>query len=301
MGFAVGIPYFRIREDIFRETIAGIRASSRRPDRFIIVVNGGTLPSIPDLGALVLFQRSNIGVAASWNLIMRTAKRDPAITQVVLLNDDCKVAPDSLAKLVDDPWSVVLAHWFSCWKLAMRTWEEVGPFDEQFWPAYFEDADYRARLDRAGIVPVEWPMEETATAIPGRTRKPSGIEHGFWAGPHEHRGWHGEQLAVFNRCIEANRARVVAKWNADPDELKWNKADGPNAYREPFNGAPDPGIGGRSVPNASILDREIPRVPTKTLPPPAATKRPSVTGAGKGRRAFHSGLAGRRRPGSDGR
>jgi glycosyltransferase involved in cell wall biosynthesis len=40
---------------------------------------------------------------------------------------------------------------FSCYLIRRKVWEEVGPFDEQFEVAFYEDNCYHLRMHRAGI------------------------------------------------------------------------------------------------------------------------------------------------------
>jgi hypothetical protein len=232
--FILGILFCRMRADIFAETLAGIRESTIRPTRLIIVNNGGDPHDIAD--AQVIRPNHNLGCAGGWNRVMSECRT--GIT--ILLNDDCRVAPDTFEKMLDEDAPVVLASGFSCFRLDVHAWRTVGPFDELFWPAYFEDADYRIRLTHANIPLIEWPIDETETGIPGRTRKPSGIVHGFWAGPEEYRRWTNDRYRAFRACYELNKVRYREKWN-----------DG--AYERPFDGKPDFGVGGRSAPGAELL------------------------------------------------
>ena len=235
-SFVVGIVHYEMRSNILQDTLVGIRASSRSPSRLLIVNNGGSLPPIPD--ATIDAPATNLGCAGGWNRVMQLCAD---VDTVILLNDDCRVAPDTFAKMLDDPSPIVLASGFSCFKIDVHLWKTIGPFDELFWPAYFEDTDYRIRLSRAGVVPTEWSVTETETGIPGRTRKPSGIVHGFYAGPDEYRNWKTARFRAFHECLEANKQRYQLKWNG-------------GAFVLPFDGHPDPGVGGRNIPAAHVLD-----------------------------------------------
>jgi len=46
---------------------------------------------------------------------------------------------------------------FSAFILHRHCWETVGPFDEAFFPAYFEDNDYHRRIALAGLRAVAHP------------------------------------------------------------------------------------------------------------------------------------------------
>ena len=234
-SFAVGVVHYKMREDIFLETIAGIRESSLTPSKVVVVNNGGVLPSVRE--AYVDYPDVNLGCAGGWNRAMQICD---SAEVVILINDDCRVATDTFERMLADPCPIVLASGFACFKLEAKLWKQIGPFDERFWPAYYEDMDYKIRLKRLGIIPPEWPVDETETGILGRTKKPSGIVHGFFAGPNTYRQWKDVRFRAFNECLEANKRRYVEKWN-----------DG--TYELPFNGQPDPGVGGRATRNAHLL------------------------------------------------
>ena len=93
----------------------------------------------------------NLGVAASWNLILTSF---PDASWTLLANNDIQFAPGVLAaaaasidpsrsqfiSLLPDPQS------FSAFLITAKTWDQIGLFDPSFYPAYCEDLDYRDRL-----------------------------------------------------------------------------------------------------------------------------------------------------------
>ncbi len=94
---------------------------------------------------------TNIGVAASWNLILSSFPEVPA---TLLVNNDVTFAPGILASalerldtnrpqflpLLPDP------NGFSAFLITALCWDRLGLFDPNFHPAYGEDLDYRDRL-----------------------------------------------------------------------------------------------------------------------------------------------------------
>ncbi len=46
---------------------------------------------------------------------------------------------------------------FSCFMINRDCWEKVGPMDEMFKPAYFEDNDYHYRIQLAGLRAINYP------------------------------------------------------------------------------------------------------------------------------------------------
>jgi GT2 family glycosyltransferase len=99
----------------------------------------------------------NLGVAASWNLMLSSFPEAPS---ALLVNNDLCLAPGVLARamaLLDASKAQFLGllpapHAFSCFLLTSRCWDQLGLFDPGFHPAYCEDLDYRDRLQQAANV-----------------------------------------------------------------------------------------------------------------------------------------------------
>ena len=94
----------------------------------------------------------NLGVAGSWNLFCKQSMLRN-IDLAIIANDDIILHEDCIPRLVqtavDSPMSVVAYagdNAFSLFALPMNVYRKVGGFDENFWPAYFEDNDYVYRL-----------------------------------------------------------------------------------------------------------------------------------------------------------
>lgn len=131
-------------------------------EHLVVIDNGGTLEGAgTDLAAdfRVLRMPTNLGVAASWNLACRLAYRAP---WVLIASDDVTWPPGALGGFAAAAGEdrVVLSgtwpHWCA-FALGMGVVHRVGLFDEGYFPAYFEDTDYRRRLDRAGVEVVMGP------------------------------------------------------------------------------------------------------------------------------------------------
>lgn len=129
------------------------------PDELILIDNGqqGKLPDRPDYvfqGLDRITPKRNLGVAASWNLVLeRMQPGDIAI----ISNDDISISEHTIGMMADalqsSAESVVVGpriHPYSFFAITYDAVESIGFFDEQFWPAYFEDDDYRRRLRLAG-------------------------------------------------------------------------------------------------------------------------------------------------------
>jgi len=93
----------------------------------------------------------NLGVAASWNLILSSFPEAPI---ALIANNDVRFAPgvlkSSLARMeVSRPQMLQLLPspaGFSAFLLTALCWDRLGLFDPNFHPAYGEDLDYRDRI-----------------------------------------------------------------------------------------------------------------------------------------------------------
>jgi GT2 family glycosyltransferase len=94
---------------------------------------------------------SNLGCAASWNYHF---KQYPFCDFFVKSDDDVVFEPGTLKKMVEDYLSndsMVFAtnHTrYCCFLIPKRVLNKVGLFDENYWPANYEDDDYLIRLNR---------------------------------------------------------------------------------------------------------------------------------------------------------
>lgn len=198
--FDLGIPTYR-RFDLCAQAVAAARSAAPAPARVLVVDNsGGLCPPIE--GAEMVMGATPQSVASAWNLIMRVS-RSPF---VVLMNDDALPPPDVflrlLARAEADPRAAIVSpvegQRYMLFLLRRAAWEDVGPFDEGFRPAYFEDNDWDRRLLLAGwghpVVEMPIPHAESATV---RSLSPA-------------------EQAQHHRRFAANQARYRAKWGGLP-------------------------------------------------------------------------------------
>lgn len=112
----------------------------------------------------------NLGVAASWNLILRAFPQAPL---ALLANNDVVFTSGVLTKalaLLDPSMPQFLpllpdAAAFSAFLITAPTWNRIGLFCEDFHPAYCEDLDYRDRLrddpaiNWVNVIAIQGPMQ----------------------------------------------------------------------------------------------------------------------------------------------
>ena len=122
-------------------------------DQVIVVDNGGTehqwvKPDWVDTLDVIRVP-SNLGVAGSWNL---GVKSSPFAPYWFIVNDDVTFAPGSLARFAHEGehvGTISLCADVSPWcafTLGQDVVDCVGLFDEAYYPAYFEDTEYSRRV-----------------------------------------------------------------------------------------------------------------------------------------------------------
>jgi GT2 family glycosyltransferase len=99
----------------------------------------------------VLNMPSNIGVAASWNLGIKCHPRSP---YWVFMGSDVEWLPTSLQKVaaLSGPERFLISNYgFNAFSLGSSFVKNVGLFDENYYPAYYEDEDYENRARYMGL------------------------------------------------------------------------------------------------------------------------------------------------------
>jgi len=226
----VGIPTLH-RYDLLGECLNSLRASSELVAKAIVIDNGGELTTEEGFPwpLEVIRPGRNIGVAASWNLLRRLAGEQ----DLVLLNDDVRLAADTLGRMIDAPGplvsvsatpgfeerrshrSILVFDW-SCFLQRKELWDELGPYDETFWPAGEEDNDYWYRMILAG-------RSVTRLAPKGMTHAAKGSNREL--SPRERRS--------FEIGWSLSRQYYISKWGGP---------SGSEHFRRPFDGAPLPHV-----------------------------------------------------------
>lgn len=151
----LGVPCFR-RYDLLQKLFESAERGTVKPDHYMVVDNGSQLRQkiahgeirLPDNTEVHHFNR-NIGVSAAWNKIY-----DSRPDWIIISNDDVEFEPDTIERLVLAAESSAAEFLFPGSSGAMfcvflmkhSCFARVGRFDENFYPAYFEDNDYHRRM-----------------------------------------------------------------------------------------------------------------------------------------------------------
>jgi len=153
MKLIIGIPTLN-RADLLNEALEKYFEDFQNTEIFI--VDNGNQSIITREEKFAIYRPTeNLGVAKSWNHIMDYADKVQA-THVLMLNDDIYLGRTEheigmvLRNSVDADFINSFCNW-SCFILTIDMWKKAGKFDEEFFPAYFEDNsfDYKMSLVNA--------------------------------------------------------------------------------------------------------------------------------------------------------
>lgn len=125
----------------------------------IVIDNGGVVdPDELDRPVRLIRPGHNLGVAASWNLVIKVS---PLAPWWCIVNNDIEFAPgdlDSLTTQIEgEPTAFAFLGTPSVFGLTSQVLDAVGFFDENFIPAYFEDNDFARRAMLAGVKSIGLP------------------------------------------------------------------------------------------------------------------------------------------------
>lgn len=220
----VGVPVIR-RYDLLWRFLKSLARATSPATMDVVVVDNGTrwdeqpwtqqashVPAFPR----VLRPGRNVGCSGAWNLLVDYARTacDP---EVIIANDDIVLAKHSLEQIVAgfSQAQFVAAHGFSLFGIRVELVDEIGGFDENFFPAYFEDNDYGYRMKLRG---------KSFHVVSG------GAVHTGSASLHCLSD--AEQATFGVRFDTVLRAYYRKKWGGPPGEERFNSA---------FNGDPPAG------------------------------------------------------------
>lgn len=153
MKLIIGIPTIN-RADLLNEALEKYFEDFQ--DTQIFIVDNGNQSIITREEKFAIYRPSeNLGVAKSWNAIMDYADKIEA-THVLMLNDDIYLGrtEHEIKMLIKFNENADFINSFQNWCsyiLKVEAWKIAGKFDEEFFPAYFEDNsfDYKMSLVKA--------------------------------------------------------------------------------------------------------------------------------------------------------
>lgn len=202
-----------------------LAASCDFPVKYKVAFNNG------NPGALQAFEEShpdwivkdspvgNRGVAGNWNDCAKWFSSEP---YWMLMNEDAYFLPDQLRQFcvcaAENSAAPLIfcndTNAFYCFIWTHVGRAMIGDFDENFWPAYYEDCDYRVRM-RQLLLDVE---RQCVYALQGKSPVPHGkLQSGGT-----------NYNAMLQGCGLLNRAYWLKKWGA----FDYEKATYPTPYRD---------------------------------------------------------------------
>ncbi len=181
------------RKDLLVEAVAALVPQAAHFSKLLIIDNGHQQLAFDAPCICWVESPENLGVAASWNLGLRTLLADPSVTHVMVLNDDVTLGSDQLSTISSileahpDKLMFVGNYFWSVWVLSRLGAEsmEYEPgkyFDERFFPAYFEDNDFYYRFVSKHKERYLGDLEELAPFVKRNSmtiQKDPSLNHGF--------------------------------------------------------------------------------------------------------------------------
>lgn len=119
-------------------------------------IKSGTNPNVKSVYVSIPFR--NLGVGAAWNHIIKSF---PEASLCMIANSDMIFAAGDLEKSynahVENPNAFLMSIGFALFGITPHVVNECGLFDENMYPAYFEDNEYQARLYNSNIEKIDVP------------------------------------------------------------------------------------------------------------------------------------------------
>ncbi len=195
-----------------RRLALSLSRQTAKIDEVLIIDNGLELEtSVEPLDSFVLKTirpERRLSVGAAWNIGMEQLEKAERGSHLVVLNDDIELGEDAIDQMIEclgnAPECCIVGpriHPFCCFLVSQDAVADVGHFDEQFFPAYFEDNDYRRRMKLAGWQ--EFAMDELMM----------GLKH---VGSTTVSAMTSAEKAFMRRCYKNNQRLYEAKWGGPP-------------------------------------------------------------------------------------
>lgn len=205
--FAIGIPTIN-RADLLNESLQKYVVDF--PDTAIFIVDNGKQEIFEHPNIITYRPPENLGVADSWNYLAQEIFDKVHSRYALIMNDDIyfgKTEKSCLAflqEMPDEDFIVSPANWCNFF-LPRKTYNLVGAFDHEFYPAYYEDNDYHYRMQLLGL-----------SYFPSMFMSPAIYRNSMTI---------AKDMSL-NARFDTNKQRYIAKWGGMPTE---------EAFTTPFN------------------------------------------------------------------
>lgn len=205
--FAIGIPTLN-RYDLLSESLTEYLMFDFPNTHIFLLDNGNQAIGIKHKNLTILRSNDNLGVSASWNVLISLIIGSNS--HAFLLNDDVYSGKNEaeisalINKNGEEDFFVSYHNWAS-FIVPKKTYERVGQFDVNFYPAYFEDNDYHYRMKQLNMT--YYRTDELNCKV---FRNSMTIE----------------KSPDVNKNFEKNKSYYVSKWGGEPGE---------ETFKYPFN------------------------------------------------------------------
>jgi len=203
MKFEIGIPTLN-RADLLIPTLLLYRKDF--PDTKIHILDNGKQGLKERYNKIADIEESetNIGVAASWNFlcdkIFQTSDYALILNDDVYMRKNAQDIEDIITKKQNKGCFLRMPKDWCAFILSKKIWEKVGRFDEEFFPAYYEDKSYEYRMKLAGV-----PMTKTPSLIPYIYKSSMTID----------------KDASIYEASKINKQRYIDMWGGEPTQEKF--------------------------------------------------------------------------------
>jgi len=225
----IGVPLLN-RLDLLKKAVA----TYDHPHE-LFVVNNNTVDDALDAelaqwkeeaGFDVVSPRFNLGCSASWNrIIMEAMSR--GYEYCYIGSNDTTLEPGALATFAGmekkEDEGIWLANGMNFFCIRIANIPKIGWFDENFYPAYFEDNDYVYRCKMAGLLEVGCGPAERE--FNGRTLPAIHMHH------------LGSQTVASDPVYAAGNSATFGQWNRTHFMMKWGGPPGQETHKTPYGRA----------------------------------------------------------------
>jgi GT2 family glycosyltransferase len=206
--FAIGIPTINRGLDLMLPSIM-LYAQRDFPNTDIYIIDNGKQglkeKVAPFKRVHLIEEETNLGVSASWNKLCKEFifKNNK---YALILNDDIYLGGNEsvvneVIKKNKSGFMKAHATW-AAFIISKPVFDKVGEFDENLYPAYFEDNDYLYRMKLANVV-----VDKSMKLLPLVMRHSSSIN----------------KDPKLNKDFIKNKNYFVDKWGGEPNREKFKK------------------------------------------------------------------------------
>jgi glycosyltransferase involved in cell wall biosynthesis len=202
LDYLILIPVYKVSDRV-RDCIRSIEDNSH----ILIIDNSGSqeCKEFEDMGIEVEYQSENIGVPRAWNIGLRRGHQWTFVVSSSMLFNK----PFShIIEMLDGYEGLMFrtTHVWHCNGISKDLVKEIGYFDENFYPGYFEDCDWDHRcslkkINEYGNIPIDAICQVDGGATKdGVDVRIEAVHEYFkkkWGGSRTREGW-GEWANPFN-------------------------------------------------------------------------------------------------------